>query len=254
MEVEDRERSQLAESLHDGALQYVLAARHGSRGRHQPGAGADATAAGARVDQALAEAGRLLRSTLAQLHPAVVARGRAGRRPARRRGDHRGARSAAGALVADGWPDDLRDPGRRAPAHVRPRAAGERRPARRRDQRPGRAPAPGRAGRAHGRGRRDRHGTDVDMAARLRAGHLGLASRRIRIEAAGGRVSIRPVHPHGTRVVLEVPVIRPSGCSRAPACTGAPAGSPGELTASAAGARRAAGTGSPGCTGRSSSP
>jgi two-component system NarL family sensor kinase len=67
---------------------------------------------------------------------------------------------------------------------------------------------------------------EVDVRARLRDGHLGLASRRAHIEAAGGRASFLPVRPHGTRVVLEVPVIRPSGCSRAPACTAVPAESP----------------------------
>ncbi len=217
VDVEERERTQLAESLHDGALQYVLAARQDLEDVTGPGA--------ARVDHALTEAGRLLRSTLAQLHPAVVHE--AGLATALR--DVVATTEARGrlqvGLVAEGWPDDLRTPVdellltsvsellsnvvRHASATTAVVAL------RLRDERALLTVEDDGIGMA-----------DVNVRARLRAGHLGLASRRIRIEAAGGRVSILPVHPHGTRVVLEVPVIRPSGCSHAPACTGVPVGSP----------------------------
>jgi two-component system NarL family sensor kinase len=65
---EDRERQTLAEHLHDGALQYLLAARHDLEDARELG---DARAFG-RLDQALNESSRLLRSTVAELHPAVL--------------------------------------------------------------------------------------------------------------------------------------------------------------------------------------
>jgi two-component system NarL family sensor kinase len=46
----------------------------------------------------------------------------------------------------------------------------------------------------------------VDLDARLGAGHLGVASRRIRLEAAGGRITFHHADPHGTIVDVEVPL------------------------------------------------
>ena len=46
----------------------------------------------------------------------------------------------------------------------------------------------------------------ADLDDRLRAGHLGLASRRIHVEAAGGRLDIGPALPHGTRVEVVLPL------------------------------------------------
>ena len=66
--VEARERQQLSERLHDGALQYVLAARHDledARELSEP-------EAFSRLDRALTEASTLLRSTVSELHPAVL--------------------------------------------------------------------------------------------------------------------------------------------------------------------------------------
>ena len=67
--LEERERRALSEHLHDGALQYVLAARF-----DLDDARAGDPAAFDRLEQALAESTRLLRSTVAELHPAVLAR------------------------------------------------------------------------------------------------------------------------------------------------------------------------------------
>ena len=47
---------------------------------------------------------------------------------------------------------------------------------------------------------------EVDLEARLGAGHLGLASRRIRIEAAGGTIAFRRAEPHGTVVEVQLPI------------------------------------------------
>ena len=103
--VEQRERQVLSERLHDGALQYVLAARHDLedvRDGDHPGA-VD------RIDHALAESSRMLRSTVSELHPAVL--------------DRVGLAQAVRDLVAgsrrhdlaidvdvDGWPDGVRTP------------------------------------------------------------------------------------------------------------------------------------------------
>ena len=43
--------------------------------------------------------------------------------------------------------------------------------------------------------------------AELPKGHLGLASRRIRIEAVGGALSIYPAEPHGTVADVSVPLV-----------------------------------------------
>jgi two-component system NarL family sensor kinase len=40
---------------------------------------------------------------------------------------------------------------------------------------------------------------------RLAAGHIGLASQRLRVEAAGGRLVATPVEPHGLRMTVSVP-------------------------------------------------
>ena len=66
--LEQREQRDLAETLHDGALQYVLAARQDLDDVRDP----DRAAEFERIDYALAESSRLLRSTMAQLHPAVL--------------------------------------------------------------------------------------------------------------------------------------------------------------------------------------
>jgi two-component system, NarL family, sensor kinase len=65
--IEQREQRDLAETLHDGALQYVLAARQELEAVEE----GDPDAA-ERIDHALAETPRLLRATMTQLHPAVV--------------------------------------------------------------------------------------------------------------------------------------------------------------------------------------
>ena len=68
VEIEARERAELAERLHDGVLQYVLAARHDledARDQADP-------AAFTRLDRALSESAGLLRATVSQLHPAVL--------------------------------------------------------------------------------------------------------------------------------------------------------------------------------------
>ena len=102
--VESRERQRLSERLHDGALQYVLAARHDLEDARE----LSDPEAFDRLDRALTESSTLLRSTVAELHPAVLAQ--AGLAQALRdlaiNAASTGGFSAA--LDTDGWSDELR--------------------------------------------------------------------------------------------------------------------------------------------------
>lgn len=72
MATEEREQRKIAEVLHDGALQNVLAARHSiDEAACSPGA----TDALHRADQALSAASKQLRSSVRTLHPEVLVSG-----------------------------------------------------------------------------------------------------------------------------------------------------------------------------------
>ncbi len=200
LSLEEREQRDLAETLHDGALQYVLAARQDLEDLSTP----ERAEEFARVDYALTEASRLLRSTMAQLHPAVL--------------DHAGLAAALRDLVTTvgsrgstridlevhDWPVETRtsaDPlllgaARELLTNVIKHAGADR--------------AQVRIGydgtsavlqvRDDGRGM-----AGVDLAQRLTERHLGVASRRIRIEAAGGTLRYADAVPHGTIATVQVP-------------------------------------------------
>ena len=201
--LEERERRALSEHLHDGALQYVLAARFDLDDARETGD----PAAFDRLEQALAESTRLLRSTVAELHPAVLAR--AGLPSALR--DLAAAAAARGALAvtvdAEGWPAGERtnaDP-------LLYRTAAELLNNVVKHAEAGAATVTLEL---------------VDDTARLvvaddgvgmpenaavgalRRGHIGLASHTLRIDAAGGRFTSAPGTPHGTVVTVELPVHR----------------------------------------------
>jgi two-component system NarL family sensor kinase len=207
VDVEERERRDLADHLHDGALQYVLAAR-----QDLEDVGSDPQAAG-RVDHALGEAIQLLRSTLTQLHPAVVHE--AGLLPALRDltvGVSRRARLDV-RLRTEGWDDDTRTAAdglllgtaRELVTNVAKHAHATHVEVVLVLENAGAGPDLARlVVTDDGVGLRD-----TDLAARLREGHLGLASRRIHVEAAGGSLRVEAVEPHGTRVDVRVPVTLP---------------------------------------------
>ncbi len=198
---EDRERRALAEHLHDGALQYVLAARHDledARDLADP-------AAFDRLDQALGESSRLLRSTVRDLHPAVLEQ--AGLARALRELAE-GAGASAGITVAldlDGWNPELRTPADRLLyATARELLANVVEHADARSARITLAHHDGYAALTvadDGRGIAD--GT-IDAA--LSEGHIGLASYRVRVEAAGGSLTINSARPSGTVARVELPV------------------------------------------------
>ena len=68
MTVTDTERRRLAEDLHDNALQYVLAARFDAEDARETAE----PAAFDRLDLALTQSAQLLRTTVSELHPAVL--------------------------------------------------------------------------------------------------------------------------------------------------------------------------------------
>jgi two-component system NarL family sensor kinase len=200
MAIESRERRMLAEHLHDGALQYVLAARldlADARDRH------DERAFG-RLEVALTESGRLLRSTVTELHPAVLkdaglakALGALARSAAERAG-------CALELDVSGWSEVgtsadelLYSTARELLANVVKHArATNVRVILRQDQ-------------ARATLTVEDDGTGIATGAAegsAATGHIGLASHRVRVEAAGGALSLRPRSPRGTIAVVTLPL------------------------------------------------
>lgn len=198
--IEEHERRVLSENLHDGALQYVLAARQDLEDARDTG---DSSAFD-RIEEALLESSRLLRTTVSQLHPAVleragltVALGELVRTAAERAG-------ATGEVSTDGWPQErtpldgllyrtARELVGNAATHARASALQLR------------------LTRVDGRARLvvadDGIGLPADaMASSLRRGHIGLASHRVRIEAAGGSFTAAANDPRGTVVTVDLPL------------------------------------------------
>jgi two-component system NarL family sensor kinase len=199
-DIEQRERRVLSEHLHDGALQYVLAARHDLDEARETGD----PEAFARLEEALGESSRLLRSTVAELHPAVLARAGlpAALRDLARTAAARGGFTAE--VVAEGWPDELRTSAdallyrtaRELLANVAEHAKA--------------ATATVRLSRSEGWARLEVADDGVGLPARpaedaLGRGHIGLASHTVRIDAAGGRLRAEPGRPAGTVMTVELP-------------------------------------------------
>jgi len=197
-DVEERERQQLSEALHDGALQYVLAARMDLEDIRD----GDPEAVD-RVDDALTRSAGLLRRTVSELHPAVLDQA----------GLVRAVEDLAEGLRGRGFSVEVRHDG----MPVRPATDADR--------------VVFGAVRElvanvvkHAEARSvlielrladdqleavvadDGVGFDEESAARqLASGHIGLASQRLRIEAAGGRLVSSAVEPHGMRMAVSVP-------------------------------------------------
>jgi two-component system NarL family sensor kinase len=196
--IEVRERTNLAEHLHDGALQYVLAARQDLAEARD----GDATAFD-RIERALTESTGLLRETVTQLHPAVL----------RQAGLARALRDLSTSVVGragltvnldvSGWPDEpgpadellygcARELLNNVVKHAQAKAV--------------RVVLE----RADGTGSLvvADDGVGLPVAAldtRLAEGHIGLASLRTRVAAAGGQLTIADNGP-GTTVTITLPV------------------------------------------------
>jgi two-component system NarL family sensor kinase len=202
MHLEERERRDLSDRLHDGALQYVLAARLDLDDLRAPDAG-DAGQAVDRIEHALAESSRMLRSTVSELHPAVLehaglARAVRDLATATTRGD------LAVEVDVDDWPDGVRTPvdsllfsaARELLSNV----------VRHADARSARVSLSLCGAQARLVVSDDGHGlVEQVRRRRLDEGHIGLASQTLRVEAAGGTLTIRG-DASGTVVVVEVPV------------------------------------------------
>ncbi len=199
MSAEERERTRLAEFLHDGPLQAVLAARFDLQQSMARG-DADATA---ELSGRLLDVARQLRQTTGQLHPEVLRTAGLGeavrslvRGTAERRGitigytynaNHQGPTPhdllvyyAARELL-----DNVARHSSAARAHVTLVTQG---------------------GKLRLTVTDDGVGTDpARLRQRLGAGHIGLASQRVRVEAAGGRMEHLPTEV-GTRVRITLPL------------------------------------------------
>lgn len=198
--VEEREQRDLAESLHDGALQYVLGAR-----LELDDVAAGDPVAMQRADTALQEAVRLLRSTTTALHPAVLD---AAGLPAAM-SDLAETVRARGRLTVeldvDGWPEGFRtsadglllSTARELATNVVKHAGAStlRISLQRNEDRVVLTVADD--GRGMGQ---------VDLDERLAEGHLGLASRRVRVAAAGGTLTVSPGSPRGSTVEVGIPL------------------------------------------------
>jgi two-component system, NarL family, sensor kinase len=200
MSTEDRERRALAEHLHDGALQYLLGARQDLEDARER---ADLEAFD-RLELALTETSRLLRSTVRELHPSVLEH--AGLAAALRQLAH--ATTAGGrldvALHVDGWGDELRTPvdgllyaaARELLSNV----------ARHADARSATVSLSHEDGRARLVVSDDGRGIGAgDVERSVGQGHIGLASQRARIEAAGGLLALTSAPPSGTVALVELP-------------------------------------------------
>ena len=196
--VEEHERRRLSEALHDGALQFVLAARMDLEDVRD----GDPEAVD-RVDHALTQTAGLLRRTVSELHPAVLDQA----------GLVRAVEDLAEALRGRGYSVELRvegmpvrpatDADRVVFGAVRELVANVVRHSGaqsvvfdlRQDD-----------GQLVAAVTDDGAGFDEESASRqLAAGHIGLASQRLRVEAAGGRLVASHGEPRGTRMTVTLP-------------------------------------------------
>ena len=198
--VGQRERARLSEELHDGALQYVLAARH-DLDDLDPDA---EPAVSARIDHALTAASRMLRTMVSELHPAVLHE--VGLSSALSELATREAARSHAALDLDltGWPgrrtrvDDLLFiTARELLTNVSKHADAAQVAVSLRSE----------GGWARLAVADDGVGVDgSQLSDRLAQGHIGLATMRTRVTAAGGTLLIEPGESGGTSVTVTVPL------------------------------------------------
>jgi two-component system NarL family sensor kinase len=200
----DTEHRKIAENLHDGALQYILAARmdlEDARELSDPDAFD-------RLDQALTQSSRLLRSTVSELHPAVLEQ--SGLAAAVSQLARTVAERADLDLGMDttGWPETARTANdlllfgtarellSNVARHARASTLS--------------VELSLRDGNAQLIISDDGVGADPGVVARrVGEGHIGLESHRIKIEAAGGEFDIQTPSTGGTVVRVVVPAPQP---------------------------------------------
>ncbi len=203
MTVTDREHRTLAEDLHDGALQYILAARFDLEDARDSG---DEEAFG-RLDRALTQSARQLRSQVSALHPAVLEK--AGLAAAL--DELATAAGERGQFAVD--LDTAAWPGGTHPA-VDPLLFGAARELLANVVKHAKASSVSvslaeRDGVAELAVVDDGVGADAaTVATRVAEGHIGLDSQRVKIEAAGGRLTIDSRPGGGTAARISVPAAR----------------------------------------------
>jgi two-component system NarL family sensor kinase len=207
--LEKRERQDISERLHDGALQYVLVARQDMDYVRD-----GSTEAVDRVDTALVECSGLLRDVVRELHPAVLAK--SGLKAAiETLADGISARSGLAVEVeARQWPDELRTEA----DHV---LYGVAREALTNVIKHARAQNVWvelelRDGSATLRIADDGVGiSEARLAQSVEDGHIGMASTRTKVLAASGQFDVRPTSP-GTEVTAGIPLnVAPVGAELA---------------------------------------
>jgi two-component system, NarL family, sensor kinase len=211
--VEARERARLAEHLHDGALQYVLAARQDLEDARDTG-GAESFE---RIDLALTETATLLRSTLSDLHPEVLHQAGLERALADlvQRENDRGRAEIS--FAATGWEGR---PASTGTGHDILYAAARElltNAAKHADAQHIDVALAGHDGADELVVADDGRGLDTDaLATRLAEGHIGLASLRARVAGSGGTMTLDDNGPSGTRVTISMPTDRsgPDGEAR----------------------------------------
>lgn len=198
--LEDRQRRDLAESLHDGALQYLLGARLDLEDAIDSGD----QAAFDRVDKALSTSVALLRSTVSELHPAVLAQ--AGLAQALR--DLAKNTQAHGRLLVDVTVVPAEDREKRSADLVLYSAVRELL---------NNVVKHAAAQHVFIVMTRETDGVGITVTddgkgitpgepeRRLAQGHIGLSSHRLRVEAAGGRLTLDPAVPRGTVAAVWIP-------------------------------------------------
>ncbi|MGW8955701.1 sensor histidine kinase [Streptomyces sp. NPDC055709] len=198
MSAEDRERGALAETLHDGALQNVLAARQDLEElQHDPNAAVNLS----RTHRALTDTVKQLRTSVSTLHPAVL--------------DNVGLAPALTTLIAEtaergGFAATLdcqiRETG--TADHLLYRTARELLINVVKHARASKVSVQiwMNSGMVHLEVADDGVGMPQEALEKSVAqGHIGLASHRIRIEEAGGRFEIRSNVPKGTVATVSLP-------------------------------------------------
>ncbi len=197
------ERTALAESLHDGALQYILAARM-DLDDLRPAAAAETEAVLDRLDEALTQSARLLRTAVTELHPAVLEQ--AGLPVALAALAGSAADRAGLELTVDstGWPAEARTTqdqllfgvARELVANVVKHAHAQKMSIR----------LCLIAGRIEMTVHDDGVGTDLaGLGDHVRDGHIGLHACRVKIEAIGGRLDLTTPVDGGTTATVTIP-------------------------------------------------
>ncbi|MGW2207698.1 sensor histidine kinase [Streptomyces sp. NPDC001774] len=198
LSAEDRERAALAEALHDGALQNVLAARQDvDEVQNSPHAAEMLT----HTRRALDDAVRELRASVSTLHPAVL--DNAGLGPALRTLVEESAGRGGFAAVCDFRIENagtanylMYRTARELLVNVVKHANASNVSVR----------LWATAGSVHLEITDDGAGVSEESVRRKAAqGHIGLASHRIRVEEAGGILDIRPADPRGTAASVSLP-------------------------------------------------